>query len=313
MVVDRRGELRIEDRAVGDAFGDPRRRRPARRLLDAQRFALAGEGELAGERPLAVLIDDAAHGGRVDAAAHAVEHHLGHGGLSGLRLAARLEIDRLGEAAHLPHAVPRVDQCRVARPVGEIGFGGDERRRRRDRRSGGGERAVARARREGGEREGEGRRRRRPVAECGRRGDDRRLAPAPGLGLEARPQRDERVAFVGAVDGGRGGGDALLRITRLDLVRQRGQLLGGADDVARLDQLRVRSQVEIGAAKRERQAAVADVGICVGGERQQEPEGQPPRRETRNGPSDTRTTHTPQPVSPDPPSQRRAGRSWIRS
>ena len=56
-------------------------------LFDAQRdLLLAGEGELAGERPVAVLIDDAANAGRIDAAAHPVEHDLGDGGLAVFRL-----------------------------------------------------------------------------------------------------------------------------------------------------------------------------------------------------------------------------------
>ena len=62
---------------------------------------------------VAVLIDDGADVGREDAAAHAVEHDLGDRGLAGLGLAARFEVDRFAEAAHLPRRILGVDQRRV--------------------------------------------------------------------------------------------------------------------------------------------------------------------------------------------------------
>jgi hypothetical protein len=68
---------------------------------DPQRLALAGEGELAGEVAMPVLVDHPAHGGRVQAAADPVEDDLRDRCLPLLGLAARLEIDRLREAALL--------------------------------------------------------------------------------------------------------------------------------------------------------------------------------------------------------------------
>ena len=81
--------------AVCHFAGDSQRLAPSIGFSDAQRFAFAGERELAGERPLAILIDDAADRGGINAAAHPVEHDLRDGGLSGLGLAARLKIDRV--------------------------------------------------------------------------------------------------------------------------------------------------------------------------------------------------------------------------
>ena len=73
--------------------------RPRLGLADAEGSAIAGEGELAGVAMAAVLEHDAADGRGIEAGSHAVEDDLGHGGLAFLGFAARLEIDRLGEAA----------------------------------------------------------------------------------------------------------------------------------------------------------------------------------------------------------------------
>ena len=62
------------------------------------RHVVAGEGELAGVAAVRVLIDDAADAVRIEAREHAVHHHLRDRDLAALRLAARLEIDRIGEA-----------------------------------------------------------------------------------------------------------------------------------------------------------------------------------------------------------------------
>ena len=67
-------------------------------LVDpAQILAFAGEGELAGEMPVGVLINHAAHVVGIVAGEHAVHHHLRDRHLPAQRLAARLEIDRVGE------------------------------------------------------------------------------------------------------------------------------------------------------------------------------------------------------------------------
>ena len=73
-----------------------------------------------------VLVDDAADRGGVEAALHAVEHHLRDRRLALLGLAARLEIHRFGEAALLPIEIVRIDEPGVVRPLG--GVAGDDRR-----------------------------------------------------------------------------------------------------------------------------------------------------------------------------------------
>ena len=66
-------------------------------LVDvAQILAFAGEGELAGQMMVIVLKHDAADVMRIVAGEHAVHHDLRHRFLAFERLAARLEIDRLG-------------------------------------------------------------------------------------------------------------------------------------------------------------------------------------------------------------------------
>ena len=66
--------------------------------LDHVGDAVAGEGELAGELAVRVLIDHAADVVRIEAGEHPVHHHLGDRDLAALRLAAGFEIDRFGEA-----------------------------------------------------------------------------------------------------------------------------------------------------------------------------------------------------------------------
>ena len=83
-------------------------------------MALAGERELAGEGPIAVLIDHAAHIGRKEAAAHAIEHDLRHRRLAVLRFAPGFKIDRLGEAALLARQILGIDERGV---VGRIAGG----------------------------------------------------------------------------------------------------------------------------------------------------------------------------------------------
>ncbi|MGO9698235.1 MAG: hypothetical protein ACLPX7_03110 [Xanthobacteraceae bacterium] len=60
--------------------------------------ALACEGELAGEIVAGVLENDAADVVRIAAREHAVHHHLRYRFLAAHRLAARLEVDRIGKA-----------------------------------------------------------------------------------------------------------------------------------------------------------------------------------------------------------------------
>ena len=86
------------DFAVEHFLGDFFRLLPHIRLVDlAQILAFAGEGELAGQMMVGVLKHHAADVVRIVAGEHAVHHDLRHRFLTGERLAARLEIDRLGE------------------------------------------------------------------------------------------------------------------------------------------------------------------------------------------------------------------------
>ena len=136
VIIERLANPRIVDFARYHRPRNARRYAPRARLLDAQRFALARERELAGERMIAVLIDDAANIGGVEPAAHPVEHDLRHGRLTGLGLAARFKIDRLCEAAHLPRRIARIDEAgvmRFNRSVVALGHS-DLRRRVRPRR-----------------------------------------------------------------------------------------------------------------------------------------------------------------------------------
>ena len=79
------------------------------------RNAVAREGELAGEMAVRVLIDDAADVVWIVAGEHAVHHHLRDRDLPAHRLAARLEIDRVGETL-LRLGALRADELRAARP-----------------------------------------------------------------------------------------------------------------------------------------------------------------------------------------------------
>ena len=68
-------------------------------LVDlAQILALAGEGELATQMPMGVLINDAADIVWIVTGEHAVDDHLRDRHLSAQRLAARFEIDGIGQA-----------------------------------------------------------------------------------------------------------------------------------------------------------------------------------------------------------------------
>ena len=78
--------------------------------------AVAGEGELAGELAVRVLVDDAADVVRIEAREHPVHHHLRDRDLAALGLAARFEIDRLGEALLGLGALPS-GRGRAARPA----------------------------------------------------------------------------------------------------------------------------------------------------------------------------------------------------
>ncbi len=60
---------------------------------------VAGEGELAGQMPVCVLIDDVADTARIVPGKDAVQHDLGDGHLAALHFAARLEIDCVGKTS----------------------------------------------------------------------------------------------------------------------------------------------------------------------------------------------------------------------
>ena len=100
-------------------------------LGDDVRDAVAREGELAGEMAVRVLIDDAADVVRIVAREHAVHHHLRDRDLPAHRLAARLEIDRVGEAllglgARLDvEAEPLGRALRAAVLAGHLALAGD--------------------------------------------------------------------------------------------------------------------------------------------------------------------------------------------
>ncbi len=98
MVVRGLADLRQPDLAVEHLGGDHLGALPHVGLADHVGDAVAGKGELAGEMAVGVLIDHAAHRVRIFSGEHPVEHHLRHRHLAVYGLAARLEIDRLGEA-----------------------------------------------------------------------------------------------------------------------------------------------------------------------------------------------------------------------
>src|SRR5579872_5746936 len=110
VIVQRGADFLIVDFAVCHILRDPHRNAPGTRLFDAQRLSFAGEGELAGEGAIAVLIDDAANIRRIKPAAYAIEHDLRDCRLTVFRLATGFEIDRLGKAALLARRIFGVDQ-----------------------------------------------------------------------------------------------------------------------------------------------------------------------------------------------------------
>ena len=98
MIVRRLVDLRQPDPGVQRLGGDAVRPLPRAALVDRLRLAVAGEGELAGQMPVRVLIHHRADVLRIIRREHAVQHHLRHRLLAARRLVARLEIDRLREA-----------------------------------------------------------------------------------------------------------------------------------------------------------------------------------------------------------------------
>ena len=100
------------ERLLGDAVGA----RPGAALVDRLRLAVAGEGELARQMPVRVLIDHRADVLRIVRREHAVEHDLRHRLLAARRLVARLEIDRLRQAL-LGLVVVLALQARAAAPA----------------------------------------------------------------------------------------------------------------------------------------------------------------------------------------------------
>src|SRR5262249_60329507 len=93
--------------------------------------AVAREGELAGEVPVRVLINHAAHVVGIIAGEYAVHHHLGDRYLAAHRFAARLEIDGIGETllrlgARLVHkAEPLGPTLRPPPVAGDLALAGD--------------------------------------------------------------------------------------------------------------------------------------------------------------------------------------------
>ena len=98
MIVRRLVDLGQPDLGVQRLLGDAVGARPGAALVDRLRLAVAGEGELARQMPVRVLIDHRAHVLRIVRREHAVQHHLRHRLLAARRLVARLEIDRLRQA-----------------------------------------------------------------------------------------------------------------------------------------------------------------------------------------------------------------------
>ena len=95
----RLGDFRHIDLAVERLLGDAVGARPVAAFGDRFALAVTGEGELAGQMAIRVLINDAANIVRIEAREGAVDDHLRHGLLAFDRLAARFKIDRIGETA----------------------------------------------------------------------------------------------------------------------------------------------------------------------------------------------------------------------
>ena len=122
--------------------------RPGVRLGDHVGNAVAGEGELAGEMAVGVLVDHAADVVRIERREHPVHHHLRHRDLPAHRFVARFEIDRVGETflrlgARRPgERQPLGRRFRTLIDAGDFAFAGDglagfvvaARLRRRERR-----------------------------------------------------------------------------------------------------------------------------------------------------------------------------------
>ena len=104
---------------------------PGIRFGDDVGNAVAGEGELAGEMAVGVLIDDAADVVRIERREHAVHHHLRHRDLPAHRFAARFEIDRVGEtflglgARRAGERQPLGRRFRPLVDAGDLAFAGD--------------------------------------------------------------------------------------------------------------------------------------------------------------------------------------------
>ena len=96
-------------------------------------MAVAGEGELAGQMPVRILVDDVADIVRVIAGEGAVEHDLRHRDLAALDFATRFEIDRIGETL-LGLGARAGEPSRSAGVRRTLAFAGDLALRRRSRR-----------------------------------------------------------------------------------------------------------------------------------------------------------------------------------
>ena len=106
-----------------------------------------------------------------------------------------------------------------------------------------------------------------------------------------------------SVDDRRGVTHPLGGVARFDFVGHGAEILARAYGKAGVDQFGVSGEgyIEAGrAAGGKREAAGLGVRIGARGKRHDQPESQGPGRESRRRPTDTRTTHTPQPAKDSP-------------
>ena len=127
----RLGHLGHPQLAVEHVARDVLRARPGVRLGDHVGNAVAGEGELAGEMAVGVLVDDAADVVRVKRREHPVHHNLRHRDLRAHRLVAQFEINRVGEtllrlgARRADEREPLGRRFRTLLDASDLALGGD--------------------------------------------------------------------------------------------------------------------------------------------------------------------------------------------
>ena len=111
VIVRRLADFRQPQPPVERGLRNPAGAIPHVRLGDHIANAVAGEGELARQMTVRILIDHAAHGSRIVAREHAVHHHLRDRDLAADRLAPRFEVDRFGKTLFLLGAFLLVEQA----------------------------------------------------------------------------------------------------------------------------------------------------------------------------------------------------------